>query len=77
LLILITLPSFWTDLQQISHKGRLGQILKEWLLQGIGYTGSAIALLLIFGSLALFVMSGQHLPKLFKVLKRAIARVGR
>ena len=77
LLILITLPSFWTDLQQISEKKRLGYLVNEPFLQVIGYTGSILAAIIILASVLLFVLSYKHFSQLLKVLRRAIERVGR
>jgi hypothetical protein len=78
ILTLIMLPSFWTDIQQINTSDSiLSGIFSDNLLIFIGYAGTFLGFALIAFSLALGFFSLKHLPKIWKVIRRSLNRLGR
>ena len=77
ILTLIMLPSFWTDIQQITTgDSSIGKILNHVLLF-IGISGTFLAFALILISLYIFKYSRRHISQIWGVMKRALNRMGR
>jgi hypothetical protein len=78
ILTLIMLPSFWTDIQQVEiHNTVLGEIFSTWFLNAIGYVGTTLGVALILFSLFTAYKSAKHTRQIWRVIKRALDRMGR
>lgn len=78
ILTLIMLPSFWTDVQQVeTDSSILAGVFNTPLLNVVGWFGTTLGVALIIFSLIIAVRSARHTAQIWKVIKRALSRMGR
>ena len=77
ILTLIMLPSFWTDIQQVDFGNSPFSRLFDVILIMVDVLGTALAVALIGVSIYIFNYSRKHITQIWKVMKRALNRMGR
>ncbi len=77
ILTLIMLPSFWTDIQQVDFGNSPFSRLFDVILIIVDVLGTALAVALIGVSIYIFNYSRKHITQIWKVMKRALNRMGR
>jgi hypothetical protein len=78
ILTLIMLPSFWTDTQSVDPTNPwVSATTAREILNAIGVIGTALGCILISISVVLTLISMQQWPKILKVIKRSLHRLGR
>lgn len=78
ILTLIMLPSFWTDTQSVNPANPwVSETIAREILNAIGVIGTALGCILITISVVLTLISMKQWPKILKVIKRSLHRLGR
>lgn len=77
ILTLIMLPSFWTDIQQVDLGNSPLSRLFDVILIIVDVLGTLLAVTLIGVSIYIFNYSRKHVTQIWKVMKRALNRMGR